>query len=114
VPPREGWWSPAERPLPQPDPILVEAERPAGRVTGRSGPPSIGRRPEPAADMRRTGSQPDGEVGEETPLKPWMVVLGVFVLFQAGAIVHPVLGLLVLATALVIGIRRWFRRRRRR
>jgi retron-type reverse transcriptase len=114
VPPREGWWSPAERPLPQPDPILVEAERPAGSVTGRSGLPSIGRRPEPAADVPRTGSQPDGEVGEDTQLKPWMVVLGVFVLFQAGAIVHPVLGLLVLAASVVIAIRRWLRRRRRR
>ncbi|MFY9294100.1 MAG: hypothetical protein WAP03_25935 [Methylorubrum rhodinum] len=45
-------------------------------------------------------------------MKPWMVVLGVFVLFQAGAVVHPVIGLLVLVAAVVIGLRRWFRRRR--
>ncbi|MHC2086207.1 reverse transcriptase family protein [Methylobacterium sp. CM6244] len=114
VPPREGWWSPAERPPPQPDPILLEAERPARSVPGRSGLPSIGRRPEPASDQPRPGSPPGGDVEEETPLKPWMVVLGVFVLFQAGAIVHPVLGLLVLAASLVIAIRRWLRRRRRR
>ncbi|TXN25658.1 RNA-directed DNA polymerase, partial [Methylobacterium sp. WL19] len=109
-----GWWSPAERPPPQPDPILLEAERPAQSVPGRSGLPSIGRRPAPASDQPRPVSPPGGDIEEDTPLKPWMAVLGVFVLFQAGAIVHPVLGLLVLAAALVIAIRRWLRRRGRR
>ncbi|SFK55700.1 reverse transcriptase family protein [Methylorubrum salsuginis] len=117
--PLDRWWRPAEPPLPLPDPILIEVEvekpeaaerRPA--APGRSGLPSIGR-PRPT-DGGSSGDTP-APLSETDPtdgrMKPWMAVLGVFVLFQAGALVHPVLGLLVLLTAVAIGVRRWLRRR---
>lgn len=119
--PLDRWWTPAERPAPTPDPILAEAEAAEARAAeaerqqrstpGRSGLPSIGR---PGVTVSRP-SVPDPDAATDgTPMRPWMVALGIFVLFQAGALVHPVLGLLVLAAALLIGLLRWFRRRRRR
>ena len=117
VPPREGWWVPAERAAPQPDPVLIaaeaakdEADRRAASTTGRRVVPPIGRPPVP----ERPGSDQVLEPGDPPALKPWMAFLGVFVLFQAAALLHPGLGLVVLAAALVIGVRRWLRRRRRR
>ncbi|MGT2488297.1 hypothetical protein ACU4GA_24935 [Methylobacterium oryzae CBMB20] len=47
-------------------------------------------------------------------MRPWKVILGIFVLFQAAALLHPALGLLVLAIALGLGLRRLLRRWRRR
>ncbi|KQT59676.1 DNA polymerase [Methylobacterium sp. Leaf456] len=115
--PLDRWWSPAEPPAPVPDPILLEAERVVASergpaAPGRSGLPSIGH------PRLTDGGSPNGppaprfETGPaEGRMKPWMAALGVFVLFQAGALVHPVLGLLVLVAAVLIGVRRWFRRR---
>jgi len=117
--PLARWWVPAPRPAPEPDPILAEAEAAAARaaaapVPGRSGVPASGRprlgAPEPAA---RAEAAPDAEP-DDAPMKPWKVVLGIFVLFQAAALLHPALGLLVLAVALLLGLRRLLRRWRRR
>ncbi|MFF9552660.1 reverse transcriptase domain-containing protein [Methylobacterium fujisawaense] len=126
--PLARWWAPAPRPAPEPDPILAEAEAAAARavaeaaaraaapVPGRSGVPASGRTrfgtPEPVAPAQAA----PGTVAEadDAPMKPWKVVLGVFVLFQAGALLHPALGLLVLVVALVLGLRRLLRRWRRR
>ncbi|KQP08559.1 hypothetical protein ASF26_21220 [Methylobacterium sp. Leaf93] len=58
--------------------------------------------------------QPHGDVGEDTPFKPWRVAPGAFVPFQAGVVVQPVLGLLVFAKAPLIAIRRRLRCRRGR
>lgn len=130
--PLARWWAPAPRPAPEPDPILAEAEAAAAReaeeaaaraaaraaapVPGRSGVPVSGRprlgAPEPTARAEvapDTGAEPD-----DAPMKPWKVVLGIFVLFQAAALLHPALGLLVLAVALLLGLRRLLRRWRRR
>ncbi|MGH1590339.1 reverse transcriptase domain-containing protein [Methylobacterium phyllosphaerae] len=120
--PLARWWVPAPRPAPEPDPILAEAEaaeiaaRAAAPVPGRSGVPVSGRprrgAPEPAT---RAAAAPDvGAEPDDAPMKPWKVVLGIFVLFQAAALLHPGLGLLVLAGALVIGLRSLLRRWRRR
>ncbi|MDH3031897.1 hypothetical protein [Methylobacterium fujisawaense] len=85
-------------------------------MPGRSGVPASGRprfaTPEPVAPAQAA----PGTVAEadDAPMKPWKVVLGVFVLFQAGALLHPALGLLVLVVALVLGLRRLLRRWRRR
>ncbi|GAB6841019.1 retron-type reverse transcriptase [Methylorubrum rhodinum] len=120
--PLARWWSPAEPSAPRPDPILAEAEAEAAKAAeharrpaapGRSGLPSIGRAgPSGAARPLGDPEPPSGSGADGGTMKPWMVVLGVFVLFQAGAVVHPVIGLLVLVAAVVIGLRRWFRRRR--
>lgn len=122
--PLERWWIPAEPPVPAPDPILVEAEAEAAEAAdktaaearrpgarGRSGLPSIGRTGSPAGASADAPEPLLGTGADGLTMKPWMVALGVFVLTQAGAVVHPVVGLLVLAAALVIGLRRWLRRR---
>ncbi|MGU3541838.1 RNA-directed DNA polymerase, partial [Methylobacterium sp. A52T] len=88
----------------------------AAPVPGRSGVPASGRprlgAPEPAA---RAEAAPDaGAEPDDTPMKSWKVVLGIFVLFQAAALLHPALGLLVLAVALLLGLRRLLHRWRRR
>lgn len=124
VAPLARWWIPAARPLPAPDPIIAEAEAAEaearrkrqdgpGRVPGRSGLPAVGLRPAPAPEPARQADPVQGD-RDGTPMKPWMAVLGVFVLFQAAAVLHPGLGLLVLVAALAIGLRRWLRRRRGR
>ncbi|MBB2961186.1 reverse transcriptase family protein [Methylobacterium sp. R2-1] len=115
VEPLPRWWESAARPVPEPDPILAqaaaEAAAPARRATpsGRSFVPVIGRSSAPSSVDPAPAPQVDPEAA---PMKPWMVALGVFVLFQAGVVIHPVIGILVLAAALLIGLRRWLRRRR--
>ena len=115
VAPLGHWWEPAARPAPEPDPILVQAAAEAASAqratpTGRSFVPVIGRSSSSSSDPAPV---PQGDPATAT-MKPWMAALGVFVLFQAGAVIHPVIGLLVLVAALMIGLRRWFRRRRNR
>ncbi|KQP40052.1 DNA polymerase [Methylobacterium sp. Leaf104] len=115
VPPREGGWVPAEPPVPHPDPLLVQAEaaqaeaaRRAEGAADRRVVPPIGR--QPPAPQPVSGQATDD--ADAAGMRPWMVVVGVFVLFQAAALLHPGLGLFVLAAALTIGLRRWLRRRR--
>ncbi|MGU3358897.1 hypothetical protein ACLBWX_01045 [Methylobacterium sp. M6A4_1b] len=115
MPPRAGWWVPAEQPGPRPDPLLVEADaaraeaaRGAAGAADRRVVPPIGRQP-PAP---RPVPAQTTDAADALAMRPWMVVVGVFVLFQAAALLHPGLGLIVLAAALTIGLRRWFRRRR--
>ncbi|MGE7155985.1 hypothetical protein ACQKJ1_19865 [Methylorubrum rhodesianum] len=117
VAPLPRWWDPAARPAPEPDPVLVQAAAEAAASarhampSGRSFVPVIGRS---SASLSVDPTPAPQDDPETVPMKPWMVALGVFVLFQAGAVVHPVLGLLVLAGALAIGLRRWLRGRRNR
>lgn len=129
--PLARWWAPAPRPAPEPDPILAEAEaaaereaeaaaaraaaRAAAPVPGRSGVPVSGRPRVGAETAARAEAVPGpGAASDDAPMKPWKVVLGIFVLFQAAALLHPALGLLVLAVALLLGLRRLLRRWRRR
>lgn len=117
VAPLPNWWAPAARPAPEPDPILVEAAADAaarllsGASTGRSGVPAIGRAATPPAVEPAPVPHDDPDAA---PMKPWMVVLGLFVVFNAGAMIHPALGFSTLGIALVIGLSRWLKRRRKR
>lgn len=121
--PLARWWTPAPRPAPAPDPILAEAEAAAARAAARAAAPVPGRSGVPVSGRPRLGAEtaaraeavPDpGAASDDAPMKPWKVVLGIFVLFQAAALLHPALGLLVLAVALLLGLRRLLRRWRRR
>jgi len=121
--PLARWWTPAPRPAPAPDPILAEAEAAAARAAARAAAPVPGRSGVPVSGRPRLGAEtaaraeavPDpGAASDDAPMKPWKVILGIFVLFQAAALLHPALGLLVLAVALLLGLRRLLRRWRRR
>ncbi|GLK54079.1 hypothetical protein JOD31_001246 [Methylopila capsulata] len=116
VAPLARWWTPAEPPPPEPEPILREPE-----AAPEPDPPTSPQRPRSAldiaglrAEMRdRAASAPEPQP-DETEMKPWVAAIGIFVLLNVAFGIHPLLGLIALVATVVMVIRRALRRRRRR
>lgn len=113
--PLERWWTPAEPPLPPPDPVLFELE-PASQPheePPRSALDIVGLRAQPS-DRLVQGSKPldtvvpEDEGQEEMSL--FKAAVGIMVLTIAGFMIHPVVGRFVLFMAAVIWLKRKFQR----
>lgn len=117
--PLPRWWHPAERPAPEPEPILVQPAKdaPEPRAAGRTVPsvgPTSREAPRTVFGARRgPGGRPEpvGETGRPPRMSFWLALIGVLVLFQAAVLIHPLLGFGVLTCAVAIGLRRWLNRR---
>lgn len=121
--PLERWWTPAEPPLPEPDPVLQEpkpAAQPA-EAPRRSALDMVGIRARLNDRLVQGGepvntTAPEEENGEK--MSPFTAAIGIMVLTTAGFMIHPLVGRFVLFMAAVIWLtrktRRWLQKRRDR